>query len=371
MIRNLLYNLFSILPIQSKKILFFSYYGAQYGGNPKYISQYIIENEKDLKVIWAMNDMSKINDSRIKKVKYASFGFLFEMATSGTIITNYRLTKEIPKRKNQIYIQTWHSSLRLKMIEKDAIDSLSESYIEMAKSDSKKIDYLLSGCADSKKIFEQSFWYQGKILETGTPRIDPLINPSTESIQNIRNQLGVLPHEKVVLYAPTFREKDNSKCYIKNFRQIVKSLESEWGGKWRVMARLHPHLMNKAGEIFEDDTIIQASKYPDVQELLMVADFLITDYSSLMFDFLYSKKPVLLYLPDLDSYLKNERGLYYKIDELPFLKANNNNEIVGLLNNFDENLYQSEIESFIKKIGSFENGNASQKLIEVLRKKIK
>src|SRR5690606_33345428 len=131
-IKRFLYYLFSLFPIRSKKGLFFSYYGTQYGCSPKYVSQYITNSDADWDIVWGIDDFSKIQDQSVRKVKYASIRFLYELATAKVLVTNYRLPLDIKKRKDQIYIQTWHSSLRLKMIEKDAEAHLSAHYVEMA-----------------------------------------------------------------------------------------------------------------------------------------------------------------------------------------------------------------------------------------------
>ena len=144
---TLLIRVLSLLPITRKKVMFMSYYGSQYGCNPKYLSEYITKNHKDWKVIWAFTEPLKYHIPGILKVRYLSFRYFYELCTCQVLITNYRMTKWFIKRKNQTYIQTWHSSLRLKMIEKDAEASLSPHYVEMAQKDSLQINCLLSGCA--------------------------------------------------------------------------------------------------------------------------------------------------------------------------------------------------------------------------------
>lgn len=348
-------------------MIFWGYYGAQYGCNPKYISEYIVAHEPEFDVVWGILDHSGMHHVNVRKVKFASLKFLFELATAKFIITNYRLSIDMNKREDQIYIQTWHSSLRLKKIEKDAESFLSPNYIHNARIDSTKIDYLLSGCMESTRIFKQAFWYDGEILEIGTPRIDPIIKKESSRLKGIKRKLGVDYNEKVLLYAPTFRKSNDYSCYINDFEDIVKSLEVKMGGKWRVVVRLHPHLMNKADDIIKNKEVINATTYNDIQELLMISDFLITDYSSLMFDFLFSKNPVLLYLPDLQDYLKNERTLYYNVEELPFLKAYSREEIIDKISTFDTSNFISDLSDFEGKIGSFENGNASQRVVSILK----
>lgn len=359
----------SFLAVKEKKIIVFSNYGAQYGDSPKYISEYIVENDSSYKIVWAFTKPELYTVPGVRKVKYASLSFLYEWATSQFIITNSRLSPDLKKRKNQIYIQTWHSSLRLKKIEKDAEAYLSETYIQQAKADSGQIDYLLAGCRDSKEIFERAFWYKGAIPETGTPRIDVIINPKPEIVKTVKSSLAIDNQKKILLYAPTFRENGNLDIYIKEFDSIKKELKKRFGGEWEVVVRLHPHLYNKSHQIFKDNNIIHATQYPDIQELLVAADFLITDYSSLMFDYLYSEKKVLLYIPDLNEYLMNERELYYDVEELPFLKAYSKKDVEKKISEFNEGDYISGIQKFIKKIGTYEKGNASEQLLKILNKK--
>src|SRR5690625_1884054 len=152
-----------ILPIKQNKILLFSYYGAQYGCNPKYISEYLVEHSQPntFDIVWAFQDPSskKMINYTIRKVRMMSLKYFYELCTAKVIITNFRTTDFFVKRKKQYYIQTWHSSLRLKKIEKDVGDVLPASYIELAKKDSEKCDLLLSGCQFSTNIFKNSFWY--------------------------------------------------------------------------------------------------------------------------------------------------------------------------------------------------------------------
>jgi len=366
--KKLVYKLLTFLPIKKNKIIFWGYYGAQYGCSPKYISEYIVENEAEFEVVWAVLDLKSISNKNIRKVHFASLKFLYELATAKFIITNYRLGIDMNKRDGQIYIQTWHSSLRLKKIEKDAESFLPKNYINQAIRDSTKIDYLLSGCKESTRIFKQSFWYNGEILEIGTPRIDPIVNPHFFNAVDVKKKLAIGLDEKVLLYAPTFRSSGNYECYLNDFSEIVKALEDKMGGCWKVVVRLHPHLINVSEEIIQSKNVINASTHSDIQELLMITDFLITDYSSLMFDFLFSKKPVLLYLPDLQAYKSNERELYYDVEELPFLKAFNANDLINKLKKFDSVVYLNELSNFIKKIGSFEQGTASKQLVLILKK---
>ena len=135
------------------------------------------------------------------------------------------------KRKGQVYIQTWHSSLRLKKIEKDAIDSLGKDYEKSAFEDSSKIDLLLSGCDFSTEIFRRAFWYDGEIMKSGTPRSDILINAPKYIRKKIFEYYNIPVNNKLVLYAPTFRDNKKADLFGMNFDKLsvaLKSTNHEW-----------------------------------------------------------------------------------------------------------------------------------------------
>lgn len=355
-------------PIDNYKILFESYYGAQYGCNPKYLSEYIVKNASQLKVTWAfVGNYPTVGN--VKTVKYNSLRYFYELATAHFFVTNYRTVASFKKRRGQLYFQTWHSSLRLKMIEKDAEKSLNPEYIEMAKADSKRIDYLISGCKASTAIFKQAFWYDGTILEVGTPRIDFLLQPLDKAkIVQVRGALGIPIGAKIVMYAPTFRKNYSMECYEIDFERLLKSLEAKYENtNWVVVVRLHPHLRNYSSQLTDSNPfLIDATTYPDIQELLFVSDVLITDYSSLMFDYLFMKRPCFIFARDLDSYTQNDRGLYFKISELPFSVSTDDEELCRQVAAFDREKAIARYEAFIENVGSFEDGRASEKITNII-----
>ena len=363
LIIKLYYFLFRILPIKRTNILFIGYYGSQYGCSPKYLSQYFSKNDKNIKITWAFTQPQKYNIENIYPIRYYSLRYFYELATSKVIISNYRLPEYFKKRNNQLYIQTWHSSLRLKMIENDTVNTLPESYVKMAKYDSSQIDLLLSGCKFSSEIFKRAFWYDGEIFECGTPRCDILFDQNENNIKTIKNKIGLKSDDKILLYAPTFRKGNNLSAYDIDFKRVLNELNQQ--ENWKVLIRLHPHLQDYSAELVKNnDYVIDVTKYDDIQELLLISDLLISDYSSLMFDFTITKKPCVLYTSDLEEYLKKDRNLYFNIYELPFPICQDNNELVETIKSFDIEKYIIALNKFNLKIGSFEDGNASKRVYE-------
>src|SRR5690625_297037 len=356
-----------MLPIKQNKVLFFSYYGAQYGCNPKYISKYLVENSQPntFDIVWAfIEPSSNTSNESSRKVKMMSLKYFYELCTAKVVITNYRTTDFFVKRKKQFYILTWHSSLRLKQIEKDAENVLPTSYIKMAKKDSAKCDLLLSGCQFSTNIFKSAFWYDGEIFEQGTPRNDLFFWRNEQLRESVLKRLNISIGKKVILYAPTFRSDNDLGVYNLDDLCVRQTLENKFGGDWVVLVKLHPHLISESGKLMGGNNVVDVTKYDDIQELLMIADVLISDYSSLIFDFAITKRPCFLYVPDLQEYAKRERNLYFELNELPFINALSQEQLILEMKQFQPEKYEKDIDVFLKRIGSFENGNASKSLMK-------
>lgn len=356
----LFYKIMRFMPIQNKCILFFSYYGEHYSGSPKYISEYVNKNSK-LKTVWAFTKPENYSVCDSMKIKYNSFKFYYYLATASAIVTNYRMPVFFKKRNKQKYIQTWHSSLRLKMIEKDAESTLPSNYVKMAKNDSKQISVLLAGSKKSREIFERSFWYDGKILNTGTPQCDLFFSNTNFYVKKIHEFYHIDNDVKIALYAPTFRKNNNLDVYDLNYDELAKKLKKRFGGEWIILLRLHPHLIN-ANLNMNFNSAINATAYDDVQELLCASDLLISDYSAIMFDYMCLERPCFLYIPDYQEYISNDRKLYFDINELPFETAVTKDELNSKISNFDFECYSRKLNEFLDEIGSFDDGHACERV---------
>lgn len=350
-------------PIQQNKVILWADNFKSFGCSPKYIALHLAQQGK-YDVVWALEQGRPIPEGfpeGIRIVRHFSMEYLKEIATAKVIVCNSRTgnVHYFKKRKGQYYIQTWHSSLRLKKIEGDA-PGLPAEYAEHAKEDSKKIDLLLSGCRFSTDIFRRAFWYDGEILEKGTPRCDGFFGDNTAVKEKVYRHFGIPAGKKLALYAPTFRKDKKPSLYGFD----AEALQTALGEDWCVGCRLHPNLNADAPE----GAAIPMSKYPDMQELLIACDLLITDYSSSMFDMAVAGKACVLYIPDLEQYMEKERGLYFDIDALPFPKARDMDGLCGIVRSFDGEDYQRKLADFQEKIGSFENGGAAQAVAQRIEK---
>lgn len=369
---NILNLFFSLFPIKRTQLLFIDYYGAKYGDSPATLSEYIVSTHPEWKIIWAFTNPKDFNIRGVLQVRYMSLKFFYHLVTSNVLITNYRMPEFFKKRKGQHYIQTWHSTLRLKKIEKDAEGSLTPEYLRMAHNDSKNIDLILSGCIFSSNIFRNSFWYNGEILEYGTPRIDRLLNMTPIKVKELKKLLDVNENEKVVFYCPTFRQREEDKNFYLDPVSFYKNLIGiSASTNWKLLIRYHPHERVNRIKGSPTTNIKDVTDYPDVQDLISIADILVTDYSSVMFDITYISKPCFLYIPDLEIYIKKERELYFDIKTLPFPICRDYMELINQINSFNEKIYKQNIERFKQSIGSFEKGDACERITERIEEWIK
>lgn len=361
---SIFYYICRIFKIKTNKIFCQNFTsGKGIGDSPKYIALELLKDkEKKYDIVWAVKNKKAIKEvpNGIRLVKIYSIQYFYEMATAKVWISNTRFELFTRKRKGQFYIQTWHSPLRLKKIENDANEYLSDYYKKCMKNDSKMIDVILSGCEFSTEIYKRAFLYDGRILEIGTPRCDIFFDK--EYMDNIKLSIKEkykLDNKKIILYALTFRKHSSNYDHLMDFKVICPQIKNEYN----LLVRSHP---SEKIDFDENGDFINVSNYPDIQDLICCADILITDYSSCSFDMLIAGKPCILLLKDLNEYLKKERKLYFEFEELPFVKCKDDKELLENLKNFEIDKYNESAEKFKNKIGMKENGIASKKVKELI-----
>ena len=362
--------MFRFFPIDSNKIVFCCYMGKGYGDNLKPICEELLNVENaDFDIVWVLNKSNYNKDmpKGIRKVKYKSLRYLYELTTSKIWIDNSRKEFVPFKRKNQYYIQTWHAGLCLKKVEKDAELVLPKFYIRRAICDSKNADLFISNSLWETKLYNDSFWYNGRILEDGIPRNDILIN-STKHVkikQEVYKKFNINPNKRILLYAPTFRNDFSLNAYNLDFNEFLTYLNKTTKAEWTLLLKLHPNISEKSYGLNIPKDSIDVSNYGDLYELMISSDMLITDYSSLMFDYGYLNKPLFLYASDVADYL-NDRGFYFDYYKLPFPVATNTEELISVYNKYNKTTYMNKLKKFYNEVGLKETGNSAKKIVNII-----
>lgn len=371
--RIFLVKIFNLFPIKREKIIFSNFNGKGYGDNPKYILEEINNRKLNYDLVWVLKDISSKSTlpDNVRYVKYNSLKYFYNICTAKVWIDNHRKIIDLEKRKDQFYIQTWHGGIALKKIEKDALESLDPKYIKQAKHDSSMIDLMISNSGFCTKMYKEAFWYDGEILEAGSPRNDALLNNNL-SKEKIYKNLKIEKNKKILMYAPTFRKDESLENYNIDFKELIDILEKETKEEWIVLIRLHPNIADKSKELIKgmSGKVIDTSNYGDMYELMQIADTLITDYSSVMFEFSFTEKPVFLYANDISKYIE-DRGFYFEYRELPYSIAENNEELRTNILNFKDEEYKAKLHTFFEKLHLFEGGDASKKVVDVIEREVK
>lgn len=363
-IKGIMYIL-RVIPIKENKVVFSAFSAHSYSDNPKYIAEEILREKLPLDCVFVLKDPDSCHvPLGIRKVKYNTLNYLYEMATAKVWIDNTRKQPHIIKRAHQKYIQTWHGAIALKKIEKDAEYALSAEYIHTAKNDSSNIDVLTTNSIFGKNMMRSCFWYNGKIEITGSARLDILTNTDIDIKETVRANLGIKNDEKVILYCPTFRRIDTTDVYDLDYAKLRDILKKKWPGNWRILLRLHPNMSSTMD--VKLPYVSDVSKYPDINEIYTVSDVLITDYSSTMFDFSVIKRPIFIYAVDIDEYRK-DRDTYFELRELPFPVAENNSELVDNIFSFNETDFQKNLKVFHESLSILEDGLASKRIAAMIK----
>ena len=355
-----LFRLLWIFPVDKEKIICSNFNGKGYGDNPRYIAEEFIRRGRG-RVYWLLRDPDQKKPAGITPLHYGSLRSFYHLATAGFWIDNNRKEPYVVKRRKQYYLQTWHGSIPLKKIEKDAEDSLSDFYKMNAVRDAKMTDLMIADSAFSAELYRNSFWFNGEVKRLGTPRFDALFDKS--DVPGIKDTLCIEKDQFVVLYAPTFRNNADKTVYDIDLQRVKAVLGKKTGKEAVVLVKMHPHIPHGYIDYDRQDAM-DVSDYPDIYDLMKISDVLITDYSSTMFEFpVADPKPVFCYAKDINEY---DRGFYFNPDELPFMFARSNDELIEGIESFDKEEYEHRLKEFYKKIDLYADGQASKHVADCL-----
>ena len=360
-------------PIEPRKVLFYSDFGACQC-SPKYIAEELQKRGSDYDLVWVVesNILHYLHSfpQGIRLVMRGTAEAMYELATARVWVKNERMLKEarlgLRKRPGQVYINTWHGSLGIKKTGGQR-DDLSKRSRQLSAVYDAQLDYLISNAAYTTKFYREMFFSQApKILEYGCPRNDIFFRPAEEQ-QTIRlkvcKALGLDPARKILLWAPTIREDNDLSCLSLD-TNCSGPLAERFGGEWNCVARLHHYVLRQLA-VAPDKSWLNASRYPDMQELLVAADALVTDYSSCIYDFLLTRRPGFIYAPDRKKY-EAGRGLCYPLAETPFPVAETNEQLAQAIRSFDEAAYRTRVEEFLRGKGSIDDGHASARVADLI-----
>ncbi|MDQ7129557.1 bifunctional glycosyltransferase/CDP-glycerol:glycerophosphate glycerophosphotransferase [Mammaliicoccus sciuri] len=370
--------------VDSNTIVFESFGGKNYSDSPKYIYEYMQKNYPKLNYIWVFNNPDKnVIIGNAEKVKKGSKEYYEAYSKAKFWVTNARLPLYLNKKENQIYIQTWHGT-PLKRLANDMKvvrmpGTTTANYKKNFYAETSRWDYLVSPNRYSSNIFKTAFWMdEERTWEIGYPRNDVLVNRSNdqEYINQIKKDLNLPEDKKVIMYAPTWRDDEFVKKgqYLFDLKINLENLQKELGENYVILLRMHYLIANALDLNGYEDFAIDVSNYSDISELYIISDALITDYSSVMFDFGILKRPQYFFAYDIEKYDKGLRGFYMDyMNDLPGEIITDEFKLAEELKNIDEHKekYKEKIEKFYEKFCSLEKGQSSKFIGDYINGKTK
>ena len=328
-IKKIKYKILTIgIKVDEKTIMFCTFNGKSYACSPKALYEYIINDEKykNYKFIWSFKDEQKYKflekNKKTKIVKHNSKEYIKCLAQAKYWIFNYKIPDYLYPKKSQVFVQCWHGTplkrLGCDLIHFDNVLNTIEGMKKRYKIEASKFSYFISPSkfATEKFISAWNLKEIGKeniIIEEGYPRNDFLINFTDADVQNIKKKLGIENDKrKIILYAPTYRANQHEAGVGYTYKEEVDfgKLREKIGDKYIILFRPHYFIANVFDFEKYNGFVYDVSKIDDINELYIITDLLITDYSSVFFDFANLKRPMIFYMYDLGHYRNKSNGFF-------------------------------------------------------------
>ncbi len=314
-------------------ILFESYWGRQFACSPRAVYEELCRSSagRKYKIVWAFEEPERFRElfegrKNVRLVKYHSREHIRCYARAGFWITNSRTPAGIWKKRGQIYVQTWHGT----PLKKIGCDVVNHQDIPAAnrrthrnyRKEGRQLDYLVSPSAFYTEKLGSALdmkHMEGRVLEVGYPRNDCLFTFTDADAAALKEELGILGDKKVILYAPTWRENQHEAGVGYTYRMglDLKGLKQELASDYVILFRVH-YMVRRLFDFDEyEGFLYDVSDYSDISRLYTIADMLVTDYSSVFFDYANLKRPILFYMYDFQEYKEELRDFYFDISLLP------------------------------------------------------
>jgi len=367
----LYHKIFSKMPIRENWVLCEAFFGKSYSDSPKYIYEYLNKNYPGkYRFIWVVNQRTKIPFNPTK-VKRFSIRYCYYLARCKYDVFNVRQPEWMRKREGNVFLETWHGTPLKKLVfDQEEVMGASPLYKAQFYKQSRIWDYLIAANHFSSDAFKSAFLFDKEMLEFGYPRNDILHDVNRDEIAaGIKKELNIPVGKKTILYAPTWRDDEyyGRGQYKFQLQLDLRMLKKEFGEEYIVLLRTHYFIADSLDVTGLEDFAYNVSKYDDISELYLISDLLITDYSSVFFDFANLKRPILFYTYDLDKYRDMLRGFYMDIEtEVPGPLLFTNEEVVEAIRNIDDitEQYREKYDAFYERFCSLEDGHASENVVK-------
>lgn len=378
-------------PTNKKLVFFESFGGRSFSCSPRaiYLAMCADARFDDFEFVWSFKGAGRTESARFEPalaratvLQRGSSEYFSALASAGTMVLNTRLPEYVTPKADQVFVQCWHGT-PLKRLGYDveietanALNTTSE-LAERFGMDAKKWTYLLSPSPYTSEHLSSAFGLPEDrrgdvVLELGYPRNDEIARAAAESdgasTRAMREKFGIPEGKKALLYAPTWRDDSYQAGVGYTFDYLIDFdlLQRELGEEWVVLFRPHYYIANAFDFSAYEGFVIDVSSAPDINELYIAADAMVTDYSSVMFDYAILHRPMMLFVPDIERYASDIRGFYFDINEVPGPKCVETTELVEHLKDLDRywERYRERFDAYVRRFCPLDDGHAAERIVE-------
>lgn len=349
-------------------VLYESFNGRTFGDSPQALFHELTSRGVRARHLIVSNDLQVAELPGSEIVQKDSREYVEALARATVIVNNTHLPDFFSKRRHQLVVQTWHGiGLKRLGLDIETVQFANPRYIEKLRQESKTWDLLISPNEFSSPILRRALDYDGELLEFGAPRNDLFFAERREEIaREVRRRLGITDDQRVVLYAPTWRDNLYHRAgqYRLDLQLDFQRLVQETGSGTTFLFRSHANVVDRLPTRLQP-FVTDVSRYPDVQELLLISDVLVTDYSTLMFDFAHTGRPMIFYAYDLAHYRDELRGFYFDFEaDAPGPIVSTEDEVIEALRVAGSDERHHGYEPFVGRFCSWDDGTASSRVVD-------
>ncbi|MCZ2403449.1 CDP-glycerol:glycerophosphate glycerophosphotransferase [Paenarthrobacter sp. Z7-10] len=352
-------------------VLFMCFGGRRATDTPRRLLEEFQRRNCSLPMYWAVEDYSVPVPDSATPVLIGSSDWYRLLNQCRLLINNNNFPFYFRKKEGQTYIQTWHGTPLKKLGNDVAKTSFSLSYWNLMAREASFWDALLAQNDYAAEVLAKCFGFDGKVVAEGYPRNDSLKSPDAEKVRtSVRAKLGIPEGKTAILYAPTWR--DDAKNAAKQYELVTyldfEAAQKALGNNYVLLLRGHHNIADQR-QTAANTFVIDVTEYPEVNDLYLAADILINDYSSVMFDFCVTRKPILFLTPDIAQYRDSTRGFYFDLEEMapgPILMTTD--EVVREIKRLPvvKRRYAKKYNAFVNTFAPHCDGHATDRVFDAL-----
>ncbi|GGU86335.1 hypothetical protein GCM10010275_22500 [Streptomyces litmocidini] len=364
------YDAVSKLPRRKRPLAVFeALEGRGYADSPRYVYEELKRRNLPIDVVWSYSGDRSSFPEDVTLVKRGSFAYGRALARATYWVDSHNLPYLYPKPKGTRYLQTWHGQT-FKAMGFDVPSLRGASEIEKGRFRAAvgRWDALVCPSAEFERTFVPAFEVSADLIRSGYPRNDVLVRWAEPEQQAraaaVREALDIPADKKVLLYAPTFR--DAARRTGQSVRVDLEALAPLLSDQWIVVVRTHPYdrfkIAPELGHFLRD-----GSSYADINDVMLASDAVLTDYSSLMFDYANTGRPILLYTDDYEVYKGGDRGTYYDLEEIaPGPMLTTTEDLAAAVRDLEgtQERHAERYARFQEMFCSYETGHASKMVVD-------